>query len=166
VPPVVARDAEAAVKAPAMRTILAGIAAGLAMVLVMFLTFGLLGFGWHSRGILLNPSIQSAKLIAVWTTIEPLPLIVSQPLSLLPGVLLLGIAHAFVYRWVAPGWPPSIFARAWRMAWVLFLVAFCFFELFTPVNQYLEPLPLVALQLVFWLIVAFVEAFTLAWLIE
>jgi hypothetical protein len=155
-----------AVKAPALRTFLAGIAAGLAMVLAMFLTFGLLGFGWHSRGILLNAAIQSPKLIAVWTTIEPLPLIVSSPLSILPGFLLLGLAHAFVYRWVAPAWPPSIFARAWRMSWVIFLLAFCFFELFTPINQFLEPLPLVVVELLFWLFVAFVEGCTLAWLME
>ena len=45
----------------------------------MLLTFRMLGFGWNGDGILLDPTIQSAKLIAVWTQLDPLPLIVTQP---------------------------------------------------------------------------------------
>jgi hypothetical protein len=39
----------------------------------------LIGFGWNGGGILLDPSVQSPKLIAVWTKLEPLPLVVNAP---------------------------------------------------------------------------------------
>ncbi len=55
------------------RTILAGVAGGSAMNLAMLLTFRLIGFGINAEGVLLDPSLQSKKLIAVWTEIEPLP---------------------------------------------------------------------------------------------
>jgi len=44
----------------------------------MLLTFRLLGFGWNGGGILLSSPIQSQKLIAVWTQLEPLPLVVAE----------------------------------------------------------------------------------------
>jgi hypothetical protein len=56
------------------RTIIAGLAGGIAVNAVMLLTFRLIGFGWNGGGILLDPLIQSKKLIDIWTQIEPLPL--------------------------------------------------------------------------------------------
>jgi len=61
------------------RIILAGIAGGLAMNLTMLLTFRLLGFGWNGDGILIESTSQSQKLIAVWTKLEPIPLVVNSP---------------------------------------------------------------------------------------
>jgi hypothetical protein len=58
-----------------LRTLTAGLAGGLTMNLVMLLTFRAIGFGWNGDGILLTSSIQSRKLIAVWTSLEPLLLI-------------------------------------------------------------------------------------------
>jgi hypothetical protein len=66
------------VKNPILRTLIAGLAGGLAMNVVMLLTFRLAGFGWNGGGILLNPSVQSQKLITVWAQIEPLYLKRSQ----------------------------------------------------------------------------------------
>ncbi len=153
-------------KAPVVRTLLAGVAAGFALNVAMFLTFGLIGFGVGGHGILLNPSLQSPKLIAVWTTLPPLPRIVSQPILMVTALTVLAVLHAFIYRWLAPGWPPGILRRTVRMALLLFLTCFLFFEFFTPFNQLHEPLPLILLELVFWAIVALAEASAIAWIVE
>jgi len=74
---------------------MAGVAGGLAMNVAMLLTFRLLGFGWEGGGILLDPALQSPKLIDVWTRLEPIPLVVSKPLIIIAGLILFGIGHAF-----------------------------------------------------------------------
>ena len=107
-----------------LRTILGGIGGGFAMNLAMLLTFRLIGFGWSRKGILLNPDVQSRKLIAVWTEIKPLPLVVNNPAPIIAGIMLFGIIHAFVYRWVSPVWPQGIFARGIRMSILIFLLVF------------------------------------------
>ena len=160
------RLAREVMRASFVSTLFGGIGAGLAANGAIFLTFRLLGFGQERHGVLLNPSLQSQKLIAVWTTIEPLPLIVTHPIAMALGFAVLAVLHAFVYRWLAPAWPPGILRRALRMAWLLFLLSYVFFEYFAPFNLFREPLPLVAVELAFWAIVAFAEGFTLAWLIE
>ena len=144
------------------KTLLAGLAAGAALNFVMLLTFRVLGFGWNGGGILLDPSIQSPKLIAVWTQIEPLPLIVSNPAPIITGLVLFGIGHAFIYQWLAPAWPPGIRKRAWRMAVLIFFLSFLFWEFFTPFNQFGEPVLLICLELIFWATIAIVESFVIA----
>ena len=151
---------------PASRTLLAGLAGGLVVNLAMLLTFRLIGFGWNGGGILLDPSIQSRKLIAVWTQIEPIPLVVSNPAPIVLGLILFGIVHALIYRWLAPAWPPGIMSRAWRMAALIFFLSFLFWEFFTPFNQFGEPLPLIGLELIFWATVAIAEALAIATVFE
>lgn len=148
------------------KTLLAGLAGGVAMNFIMLLTFRLLGFGWNGGGILLDPSIQSPKLIAVWTQIEPLPLIVSKPAPIVAGLVLFGIGHAIIYQWLAPAWPSSIKARAWRMAALVFFLSFLFWEFFTPFNQFGEPALLIGLELIFWATIAIVESFVIATMSE
>ena len=149
-------------KTPVPRTVMAGIAGGIAINVVMLLTFRLIGFGWDGRGILLDPSRQSDKLIAVWTGLEPLPLVVSNPPMITVGLILFGVAHAFIYRWLSPAWPTGIVARAWRMAALVFVLCFLFWEFFTPFNMFGEPVSLIALELVFWAAIAIAEAFVIA----
>lgn len=132
----------------------------------MLVTFRLLGFGWNGGGILLDPSVQSAKLIAVWTEIEPLPLIFSHPLSMALGLVLFGVGHAFIYRWLAPSWPAGVPGRALRMATLVFFLSYFFWEFFTPFNQFGEPLKLIALELTFWATIALAGSFTLASMFE
>jgi hypothetical protein len=55
------------------RTVVAGIAGGIAFCVGTFVTFFLIGSGPDQSGPLSDPSRQSAKVIAVFTTIEPLP---------------------------------------------------------------------------------------------
>lgn len=145
---------------------MAGLAGGLALNIAMLLTFRLLGFGWDGSGILLDPSVQSRKLIAVWTEIEPLPLVVSNPIPILGGLMLFGIGHAFVYRWLSPAWPPGVVRRAIRLAALVFFLVYLFWEFFTPFNQFGEPLLLVGLELVFWAVIALAEAFAIAAVME
>lgn len=148
------------------KTIVAGLAGGITLNIVMLLTFRLIGFGWNGGGLLLDPSIQSQKLIAVWTKLEPLPLVVNAPAPIILGLILFGIGHAFVYQWISPSWPGGIIARAWRMAALVFFLSFLFWEFFTPFNQFGEPLPLIGLELIFWATIALAEAFVLATVFE
>jgi hypothetical protein len=148
------------------RTLAAGLAGGVALNLALLLTFRLIGFGWTGGGILLDPSIQSEKLIAVWTQIEPLPMIVSHPAPIAFGLILFSVGHAIIYRWLSPIWPRGIRARALRLATLVFFLSFLFFEFFTPVNMFGEPPLLVGLELIFWAIIAIVEALTIAVVFE
>ncbi|MEI6758416.1 MAG: hypothetical protein FDX18_04675 [Chlorobium sp.] len=148
------------------KTLLAGLAGGTTMNLVMILTFRTIGFGWNGDGILLTSSIQSPKLIAVWTTLKPLPLIAVNPLPIIAGLLLFGIGHAFIYRSISVAWPRGIMPRALRFGGLLFFMVFLFWEFFTPFNQFGEPLPLVALELTFWAAIAFAESLVIAAIME
>lgn len=149
-----------------LRTALAGLAGGMTMNIVMLLTFRLLGFGWNGEGILLSSPIQSPKLIAVWTQLEPLPLVVANPAPIIVGMMLFAIGHAFIYRSVSPAWPAGLYQRALRFGGLLFFMIFLFWEFFTPFNQFGEPLPLIALELLFWAAIAFAEAFAIAAVLE
>lgn len=136
------------------------------MNVAMLLTFRLLGFGWNGDGLLLSSPIQSQKLIAVWTQLEPLPLVVANPAPIIIGLMFFGIGHAFIYRSVSAAWPAGLSQRGIRFAGLLFFMIFLFWEFFTPFNQFGEPLPLVALELLFWAIIAIAEAFAIAAVIE
>ena len=90
------------VKPSISRTLVAGLAGGAAFSAASFLTFVLMGSGLdHRSGPLFDPNMQSPKLIAVWTQMEPLPLFVTAPYVMLLGYLLFGIGHAFLFRSVA-----------------------------------------------------------------
>ncbi len=144
-----------------VRTIAAGVVAGLVMNAIMLVTFGISGFGWTWDGFLVDPRLQSEKLIAVWTRLEPLPLIVTDPALIGMGLILFGVGHAFVYRWLSPLLSGGVFARGARLGGLIFFLSFLFFEYFAPFNLFGEPLVLVAAELVFWAAIAFGEAFAL-----
>jgi len=148
------------------RTILAGLAGGAALNLAMLLTFRLMGFGWQGGGILLDPAWQSPKLIDVWTRLEPLPLVVASPAPIIMGLLLFGLAHAFLYRWLSPHWPPGVLSRALRLGLLVFVLSFLFWEFFTPFNQFGEPVLLIALELCFWAFIALAEGLAVASVFE
>lgn len=136
------------------------------MNLTMFLTFRLLGLGLHGGGILLDPALQSPKLIAVWAELRPIPRVVTHPFLMGIAVLLIAWGHAAIYRWVSPTWPHGVAERAFRFAIVVFFLSFFFFEFFTAFNQFGEPLNLLALELVFWAIVAAADAWAIAAIVE
>jgi membrane associated rhomboid family serine protease len=136
------------------------------MNLAMLLTFRLIGFGVHGDAFLLNPAIQSEKLIAVWTEIEPLPLVVDRPAPIVVGILLFGVIHAYLYRWISPAWPTGTVKRALSLALLVFLLSFVFWEFFTPFNQFGEPLGLIAIELCFWAVIALADGFAIAAIME
>jgi hypothetical protein len=148
------------------RTLVAGILGGLGMNIAMLLTFRTIGFGWDAKGILLSSPMQSQKLVAVWTEIEPLPLVVTHPLPVILGLMLFGVAHAFIYRSVSAAWPEGVLPRGVRMTGLVFVMTYLFWEFFTPFNQFGEPLPLIALELLFWAVIAAAESFTITYIME
>ncbi len=136
------------------------------MNLAMLLTFRAIGFGWNEDGILLTSSIQSPKLIAVWTVLEPLPLVVTNPVPIVIGLMLFSIGHAYIYSWISANWPRGILQRTMRFAGLIFFMTYLFWEFFTPINQFGEPLQLVAIELMFWSIIAISEAFSIVYIME
>lgn len=141
------------------RTVLAGLAGGATFCVVTFVTFVLIGSGLdQSSGPLFDPAVQSAKLIAVWTQLEPLPLFVTQPHVMLLGYVLFGIGHAVLFRSVAPAWPDGAVGRAWRLTVVVWSLSYLFFEFLGPFNLLGEPVGLVMLELSFWAAAAFAES--------
>jgi hypothetical protein len=148
------------------RTIVAGVLGGIAMNVAMLLTFGFIGFGANADGFLLDPSIQSHKLIAVWTEIEPLPLVVTRPAPIVMGLILFGVIHAYLYRWISPAWPSGIARRGLSFSLLVFLLSFLFWEFFTPFNQFGEPLRLIAVELCFWAVIALADGFTISTIME
>ncbi len=149
-----------------IRTLVAGLAGGLTLNVAMLLTFRLIGFGWRGGGFLLTSPIQSRKLIAVWTQLEPLPLIVANPAPMIAGLMLFGVAHAAIYGWLAPAWPPGIVSRALRFAGLTLVLSYLFFEFFTPVNLLGKPLALVLAELGFWAVIAVAQACVIAAVME
>ncbi|WP_439890088.1 hypothetical protein ACS7SF_12530 [Ralstonia sp. 25C] len=149
-----------------VKVLFAGLAGGLTLNVAMLLTFRLIGFGWNGGGFLLTSPMQSRKLIAVWTQIEPLPLIVANPAPMIIGLMLFGVVHAAMYHWLAPAWPAGIAARALRFGGLTFVLSYGFFEFFTPVNLLGEPLMLVLAELGFWAVIAAAEACAIAAVME
>ncbi len=95
-----------------VRTIAAGLAGGLAFIVGTFLTFAQFsGSKRGQEGLLFNPATQHPRVIAVWKDIEPLPRVIENPPVIIAGMLLFGVAYAFVYRSIAPAWPAGVGRR-------------------------------------------------------
>ena len=77
------------------RLLLAGLAGGLSLNLSMILTFRVVGFGWDGGGVLLDPTLQSPKLVAVWTELEPLPKVYADPVPIVVGLFGFGVVTPF-----------------------------------------------------------------------
>jgi hypothetical protein len=149
------------------RILLAGVTGGITMYVGMFLTFTLVGgVGPEESGLILGSAAQSDKLVAVYTELEPLPKIWSDPLPMLVGLLGFGVLHTLVYQSVAPAWPEGVVSRALRFAGILLGVGFAFFEFWTPFNLFGEPLWLIAVELSFWAVVAGLEAVVIVGIYE
>lgn len=140
------------------RTLVAGIGGGLGFLLGTSLTFALLGGSRRGEtGVLFDPGTQHAKVIAVWKEIEPLPRIVDTPIVILAGMVAFGVAHAFLYRWVAPAWPAGTQARALRLGAIVWLGT-VFAEFIGPFNTLHQPLYLSVVAWSFWAVAAGAEA--------
>src|SRR5262245_36171308 len=149
------------------KTAVAGIAGGVVFCLGTFVTFVLVGSGLDQRsGPLMDPSKQSAKVIAVFTQLEPLPLFETKPHMIMLAYVFFGVGHAFLFRSVRAAWPPTVAARTWRLALISWGLSHVFFEFLGPFNLLGEPLALVTLELAFWGMASLAEASVLVSLLE
>ena len=140
---------------------IAGLVGGVVASIVAFLVAGALFLGVGGP-ILFNPDLQSAKLIAVWQEIEPLPVMSTNMPVFMVGVALLGLLQGGVFAWIIKGLPEPTLKRGSGFGLVLFLLIATYFEFFTPYNLFGEPLPLIALELFFWFIVTQVQGIVLS----
>jgi len=74
----------------------------------------------------LESPTQSKKLIAVWTEIEPIPLVVNTPVPIIIGIILLGIVHAYLFGWLSAAWPKGFVNRGIRFTGLVFVMTFLF----------------------------------------
>lgn len=148
------------------RTLLAGLAGGVAFLLGTFLTFALLGGSREGEtGVLFDPDTQHPKVIAAWKEIDPLPRVIDQPAAVLGGMVLFGITHAFLYRSLSAGWPAGTVARVTRLAAVIWLGA-VFAEFMGPFNVLHQPLYLSFVAWAFWAVPALGEAAAIVAVVE
>ena len=142
-------------------TLVAGIAGGVAFVIGTSLTFALFaGSREGDTGVLFDPDTQHPKVIAAWKETEPLPRVVDQPVVILLGMVLFGIAYAFLYRSAGTSWPDGIKNRAFRLALFIWIGS-VFSEFMGPFNVLHQPLYLSVVAWAFWTVPAMLEAFTI-----
>jgi len=153
-------------KGNSIRVVSAGLAGGLVFCISNFLTFGLLGGSRIGQtGLLFNPATQSAKVIAVWKTIEPLPVLTQAPYIILLGWFVFSLYYAFLYRSVMAAWPKKLFSRFWRLTLIVWVTTF-FFEFMGPFNLLHEHLQVQWIEFVFWLISSAAFSFVITRIIK
>jgi hypothetical protein len=148
------------------RTLVAGLAGGVAFALGTFVTFRQLGGSRQgAEGVLFDPDTQSPKVIEVWKEMEPLPRILETPALILGGMLLFGIGYAFVYRSIAPAWPIGVHRRAWRLALIVWL-ATVFAEFMGPFNVLHQPFGISVIAWGFWAVCSAAEAYAVVYVLD
>ncbi len=128
---------------PFVRGLLAGLAGGIAWFVGLLLFFG------PAQSILADPSLQSPKMLAAFTT-EPLPRIGEAPWLLPLGLLCIGILWGWIYVWHFGNSPQAWWKRGLRfgtVAWVLMVPWFLFY---LPWNVMREPAALAAIEALCW----------------
>ena len=134
------------------KAILGGILGGLVSgMIASVLFFNILD------GIIYNPAYQSPKLLMVWQELEPLPLITTNPVLFLVGLLPIAAIHGLVFAYILPSLPSSIYKRGFAYGVLLWLLVSFFFEYFTPFNLLGEPIWLVSVELMAWFVVTQLE---------
>lgn len=130
----------------------------LASFVTGFTTYAFLFGNPLSQRLIYSPDFgQSAKVLAVWQSIEPIPAVGPAWGDLLtfsgPKVLILGLLYlwavglVFIFRTVARSLPGRGWRRGLLFAVILWAIAFPLLEFFFPLNVLGEPLPLVAYEL-------------------
>ncbi|MFC6018080.1 hypothetical protein ACFP2T_17955 [Plantactinospora solaniradicis] len=141
-----------------IRTLAGGLAGGAAVCVALYATFAAWGGSKRDEvGLLFDPSTQSAKLIAIWKEIEPLPLLISSPEPIIGSYFGFAIGYALIYRSVAAAWPSGIVNRVARLGSIIWLAG-AFFEFQGPVNLAHQPIRPTAIALAFWAVAALAEA--------
>ncbi|QLH08749.1 hypothetical protein [Candidatus Nitrosotenuis sp. DW1] len=103
-----------------------------------------------SQNVIFSDSLgQSPKLVAVWTTLEPVP----QITSLLPALLITPVIFSFFFAVLYDSIPGhGKIKKGFAYGIILWGTIAMFFELFTPLGLFGEPLYLLAYELALWFI--------------
>ena len=125
-----------------------GIAIPITAVVHMFLLYGLF-MNPVSQDIIFSESMgQSPKLVAVWTSLEPVPSEVSLTPALIITPAIFSLLFAILYDSV-PG--SGRLKKGIAFGIMLFGTIAVFFELFAPLGLFGEPLHLLAYELFLWI---------------
>ena len=126
-----------------------GIAIPVAAIVNLFVLYGLF-MNPFSQKIIFSESLgQSQKLVAVWTQIEPVP----QVISFIPALIITPAIFSFFFAILYDSIPGhSKQKKGFAYAIILWATIAVFFELFTPLGLFGEPLHLLAYELGLWFI--------------
>lgn len=116
------------------------------------------------KPVLFNPDVQGEKVMAVLFEMEPLPLMFTNGPLYMAIAAVIGIAHGLVFAYIEPILPTGTVKRGAAFAAILWVLMALYFEFHTPFNMFHEPVPLVLLELLFWVIVLLVEGLLISWI--
>jgi hypothetical protein len=135
------------------------IAIPITAIVNMFLLYGLF-MNPMSQQIIFSESLgQSPKLVAVWTQIDPVP----QAMSLIPALIITPVIFSFFFAVLYDSIPGhSKIKKGLAYAIILWGTIAVFFELFTPLGLFGEPLHLLAYELGLWFIGMIVASMVLS----
>jgi hypothetical protein len=107
-------------------------------------------FFMSAQGILADPERQSAKFIAVFAQLPPLPHTAISPWPLPIGMAVLSMIQATVFAVVRTALPVNLFLRGLTFGAIAWALCFPWFEFYLPWNVMNEPVMLVCLELALW----------------
>lgn len=125
------------------------IAIPITAIVNMFVLYGLFMNPISQSVIFSNTLDQSPKLVAVWNTLEPVP----QATSLLPALLITPVIFSFFFAVLYDSIPGhGKIKKGFAYGIILWGTIAVFFELFTPLGLFGEPLHLLAYELSLWFV--------------
>lgn len=130
------------------RTGASGLLAGFVFSMLSGLTFYDIGV---RSGILFNPAYQNAKVLAV----VPTMVMAKAPYVIFAGWTIILTGYAFLFARICVFWPRGYWRRLWRLGLLIWFFSLLFFEFQGPYNLLREPIPLLLLELLFWMVCAF-----------
>ena len=136
--------------------LIAGLAGGAAWLVAMTVCF------LPAQALLANPAYQSAKFLAVFGEVEPLPRVSTAPWILPAALIAIGCVHACVYAWIREGLGSGIWTRGVRFGVVAWALMAPWFEFYLPWNVMHEPAALVLLELALWAVTLVVVGVAIA----
>ncbi len=135
----------------------AGGVAGIIFSLLYIFLFGFIGFGqFGGPGILLGYG-QSQKLIDVYTTLQPLPMQGTNLFALVVGNIILAMLFTAIYGWALKDLPGEGFSKGINFGLVLWAFAALWSALFTNLSLLGEPVYLILVEMIFWLVLFLIE---------
>ncbi len=118
--------------------------AGLAGAVVSALLIGAL-YGIGSP-ILFNAQLQSKKVLDVYNSIQPLPLLTTNIAAFLIGWVLLALTRNLVFARLYPGIPGEGIRKGLAWGFAIWLIMILFSEFYTAINLLGEPFSLAAFE--------------------